>query len=164
MSFIDQRHRPLGDALFDEEIILCPGDNIDNRIADGENVKLAVHEGFLLQGLRREWPSRRRKSSLAAPAQPDIERAFASMVPGGLVITHDNPPQARIGKPMRHETTENAPLPAQRISGAAFAGNDKNQFRPQGMVTIQEADQRFMRFRLAHTMQIQPSLGCSVSA
>ena len=47
---VDQVHRSLGDLVFGEEIVLTAGDDVDNRIADTQNVELA-HE-FPLSGER----------------------------------------------------------------------------------------------------------------
>jgi hypothetical protein len=44
---VDQVHRPLDDGIVDEKGLVAAGDDIDNRIADAQDVKLA-HSGSSL--------------------------------------------------------------------------------------------------------------------
>ncbi len=53
-ALVDQPHRPLGHALPGEERVVGVGDDIDDRIADGEHVEAAVgHESSGLIGKAR---------------------------------------------------------------------------------------------------------------
>src|SRR6188472_1114416 len=93
------------------------------------------------------------RMKLANPAYPHIQCALAAMADMGFLEADHQRAEFRQAEPLRHLTAQHAALGLS--AHLALAGDDEHEGQPVMMGALQETEQRAMRPRLRHAVQVE---------